>query len=694
MMNDIRIDFAPDIPLWLLAVLALGIGVFVIYGLMRQMRGGWIRAMAGIAMLAALSNPSILREERDPLKTVVAVVVDRSASQKLDGRDAATDALRDAVIARISKLPNFEVREVEAQDELSSTSDVSTALFRALTTAVQDIPRERLGGAILLTDGQVHDIPADPRAAGYDFPVHALITGRDNERDRRMAIVSAPRYGVVGEQAQIAWRVIETGFPGNNPVNVEIFADGERVASELAIPGQEQFFTTAIPHGGKNIFEFRAQVGEGEISTVNNRAFVQVNGIRENLRVLLVSGEPHAGERTWRNLLKSDPSVDLVHFTILRPPEKQDGTPINQLSLIAFPTRELFVEKIDEFDLIIFDRYRRRNVLPLLYYDNMVSYVEKGGAIMIASGPEFGEEDSIAGPLQPLLPADPDGSKVEAPFKPLISEAGLKHPVTRGLDGWRQDDPQWGRWFRSVGVTNIDGDAVMEGVSKAPLLLLHRHGEGRVALFLSDHTWLWARGYEGGGPYVQLLRRTSHWLMKEPELDEERLNLTVDGKNLLIERQSLEEVTDPVTLIDPTGKETTVTLQAAGPGQWRAEVPVGEFGLYTATQNSATGGDKRALAHAGPPNPREFADVVSTTALLSEPLQKIRGAAIRATANQFPGIVPIRPGGTASGPGWIGLENANASVLKGISRLPLFTGLLGLALLLAAISAMWAREGR
>ena len=114
-----------------------------------------------------------------------------------------------------------------------------------------------------------------------------------------------------------------------------------------------------------------------------------IEGIREKLRVLLVSGEPHAGERTWRNLLKSDANVDLVHFTILRPPEKQDGTPINELSLIAFPTRELFQQKIKEFDLIIFDRYANQSVLPSTYFDNIVRYVREGGAVLVAAGPEF-----------------------------------------------------------------------------------------------------------------------------------------------------------------------------------------------------------------------------------------------------------------------------------------------------------------
>ena len=137
---------------------------------------------------------------------------------------------------------------------------------------------------------------------------------------------------------------------------------------------------------------------------------VSIDGVRDKLRVLLVSGEPHAGERTWRNLLKSDASVDLVHFTILRPPEKQDGTPINELSLIAFPTRELFQQKIKEFHLIIFDRYARQGVLPIIYFDNIARYVQEGGAVLVAAGPDYASPTSIwRTPLEQILPAEPSG---------------------------------------------------------------------------------------------------------------------------------------------------------------------------------------------------------------------------------------------------------------------------------------------
>ena len=185
---------------------------------------------------------------------------------------------------------------------------------------------------------------------------------------------------------------------------------------------------------------------------------VSIDGVRDKLRVLLVSGEPHAGERTWRNLLKSDANVDLVHFTILRPPEKQDGTPINELSLIAFPTRELFQQKINEFHLIIFDRYARQGVLPIIYFDNIARYVRDGGAVLVAAGPDYAEPDQLwRTPLDAILPAEPSGRVTEAAFHARLTDLGKRHPVTRGLDGADDEPPHWSRWFRIVDTKTANG---------------------------------------------------------------------------------------------------------------------------------------------------------------------------------------------------------------------------------------------
>ena len=180
-----------------------------------------------------------------------------------------------------------------------------------------------------------------------------------------------------------------------------------------------------------------AAAGPQEITLANNRAAFTLAGVRDRLRVLLVSGEPHPGERAWRNLLKSDPAIDLVHFTILRPIEKaqNDNALESELALIEFPQDELFIEKLTEFDLVIFDRFTDRGVLNPFHFDNLARYVEGGGAVLVASGPEFAGPYSIAGQrnFSFVLPAAPQGDAIEAPFRPRISETGERHPVTAQL---------------------------------------------------------------------------------------------------------------------------------------------------------------------------------------------------------------------------------------------------------------------
>ncbi|MDD9910895.1 MAG: hypothetical protein OXR62_14550 [Ahrensia sp.] len=698
-MSDFTIGFAPLFPWPVIAAIVAAAGLLALYGLFRKLRGGWLRFAAWAALALALANPSVIREEREPLKTVVAVVTDFSDSQKLDGREEQSIATRDSLNALMQRFPQFELRQVPFRNaSIGDKNDASTALFTAVKSALQDVPPDQIGGVVMITDGQVHDIPEAASQLGFNAPVHALITGAQEDRDRRIEILQAPRFGIVGQSHQIDYRVSDANIDEAGFVDVTVLIDGEVVSVEQIQPGEEAKFYFDVPHGGKTIIEFRAELAENELTDVNNSAFTVMDGIRENLRVLLVSGEPHAGERTWRNLLKSDASVDLVHFTILRPPEKQDGTPINQLSLIAFPTRELFIEKIDEFDLIIFDRYQRRGVLPVLYFDNIARYVSDGGAILVAAGPEHADISSIhRTPLASVLPLEPTGNVIEEPFRARVSDAGRRHPVTRDLDGLQPRGsnvpPDWSRWFRLIEGANPQGDIVMEGPGDAPLLVLNRTEEGRVAMLMSDHVWLWARGFEGGGPHTQLLRRLGHWLMKEPELDEEALRATAEGNRIIIERQTMGDAPGNVQMITPGGETITLGFSDEGDGRFVAQYEADALGLYRIAN-----GDLTALTNVGPANPREYSQIISTTQAISPIATETGGLVTRIAkenpARSLPRIVPVRSSGTASGSGWMGFRTTESSVLKGITTLPLFAGILGLAALLMMLAGTWAREGR
>jgi hypothetical protein len=679
----------PDAVIWTALALAAVIALLLF---VTRTRGAAIRAIALALLVAALANPSLTREDRDPLTSVAVVVVDKSPSQSFGDRTRQTEEVRDALKKRLERIPGLEVREVEAGQADGETD--GTRLFHALGARLADVPPERVAGAFMITDGRVHDVPADVGALGFAAPLHALITGRPNERDRRVVLVAAPRFGIVGQQQTVTFRVEDSGVPGGGTAQVKISRDGEPLDQRPVRAGVNTEVQIPIPHSGPNIVEIEASPIEGELTPVNNRAVVSIEGVRDKLRVLLVSGEPHSGERTWRNLLKSDPNVDLVHFTILRPPEKQDGTPINELSLIAFPTRELFQQKINEFQLIIFDRYARQGVLPIIYFDNIARYVRDGGAVMVAAGPDYASQTSIwRTPLDQILPAEPTGKMTERPFHARITDAGRRHPVTRGLDGGADEPPHWSRWFRLVDTKSANGTSIMQGPDDKPLLLLSREGKGRVALMLSDHIWLWARGYEGGGPHLDLLRRLSHWLMQQPELEEEALRLVVHGKDLTVERQTMADAVAPVTLTSPSGATRTLTLNAGEPGVWRSVVTANELGLWRATDGKLT-----ALTNVGPANPREFAQVTSTPDVLA-PIANATGGDARRIADasghvELPRILAVRSSDTYKGDDWLGVKMRDASVVRGIGVLPMFAGVLGLLLLIGSLAATWAREGR
>jgi hypothetical protein len=684
------ISFSPLVPIyivWAAVGVAFLVSLLVVFG---RSRGAVIRVIALALFVLALANPSITREDRDPLTSVAVVVVDKSPSQDFGDRLAQTEAARAQLAERLGRLPNMEVRFVEAGQADGETD--GTRLFSALSSALSDVPHERVAGAIFITDGRVHDVPGEAAALGFAAPVHALITGHKNERDRRVVLMTTPRFGIVGQTQTITFRVEDQGAPPG-PAQVTVRRDGETVESRNVRVGASVSVNVPIPHAGPNIVEIEASPLEDELTPINNRAVVSIDGVRDKLRVLLVSGEPHAGERTWRNLLKSDASVDLVHFTILRPPEKQDGTPINELSLIAFPTRELFQQKINDFQLIIFDRYARQGVLPLIYFDNIARYVRQGGAVLVAAGPDYASQTSIwRTPLDVILPAEPSGRMNDGAFRAELTDLGKRHPVTRGLEGSEEEPPHWSRWFRLVDSRASKGTTVMHGPDNKPLLQLSREGDGRVALLLSDHIWLWARGFEGGGPHIDLLRRLSHWLMKEPDLEEEALRLLVRGRDLTVQRQTMSDAVSEITLTTPSGKTRTMTLSPAEPGVWRSTIEANELGLWRATD-----GTLNALANVGPANPREFTEVTSTAEVLAPLANATGGDVVRiedGSGVHLPRVVGVRSSDSFKGDDWLGLRVRESSVVRGIGVLPVFAGLIGLLLLVGSLAATWMREGR
>jgi uncharacterized membrane protein len=687
---------SPLLPWTVLGPLLGLAAVAMLAGFAARGRGRWWRAVLLGTLALALIQPSIINEQREPLKDVAIIVVDRSPSQRLSGRAERTETAVAALKSQLAAFPDLETRIVDS--DASPIAD-ETDLFGPRGEALSDIPRDRLAGTFLITDGEVHDVPrpvagGGPTGADAEGPIHVLLTGRRDERDRRLEIVDAPGYGIVGNSVTVTVRVVDTNIPAHGPAEISVSQDGGPPRTLSADIGATVPIEIPLSHGGPTTIELAAMPVAGELTEANNRAVVVVNGVRERLRVLLISGEPHAGERTWRNLLKADPSVDLVHFTILRPPEKNDGTPFNELSLIAFPIAELFDLRLHEFDLIIFDHYQQMLLLPE-YYRNLADYVRKGGALLEASGPGFeGPSSLYRTALKDVLPGAPTGRELDEPFKPLVTELGDRHPVTTELPGTRNDGPpDWGRWFRQGEITPAGPESatVMTGAEGKPLLMLAHAGEGRVAQLASDQIWLWSRGFEGGGPQAELLRRLAHWLMKEPELDENQLTATVKNRQITIARRTLLPGTGPATisLTGPDGDKREVTLADAGHGVARATIQADAIGLYKIGDGTRT-----AFAVVGSVDTPELRDVLTTEDRLAPIVRQTGGTIVWLADDEKLDIRRVDAEAPTGGRGWMGLRRNGRYTVRGVTETPLLPIPILLIVLAGALGASWYREGR
>ncbi len=693
---EFGLAFIPEIPWSWIA--ALG-GLVLLGSALALWRGlpGW--ALRGVALgilVLALAGPQLKREEREGLKNIAFLVVDQSESTGLEDRTTQIADAAEAATADIEGLSTpadpLELRVVEVGPDESGRNR-GTRLLTALDEAAARVAPGQVAGAVLVTDGRIHDAG---RIESFPGPVHALIAGEPDGFDLALEAVNTPAFGIVDESVifRVVPRVHGTGEPVER-VAVEVSIDGEPPETRNLTVGAENRIEIPIDHGGPNVVDIRLPAREGELTERNNRIIATVSGVRDRLRVLLVSGEPHPGGRTWRDLLKSDPIVDLIHFTILRPPAKQDGTPVSELSLIAFPTRELFLEKIDGFDLIVFDRYRWRGVLASAYLENISRYVREGGAVLVSSGPAFAGAQSLnRTPLNEVLPAEPTLEVFERPFLPRVTNLGDRHPVTAGLEAAAgrgpEGSPDWGRWLRHVEVIPRSGNTVMEGYEDLPLLILDRVEEGRVALMASDHFWLWTRGFEGGGPQSNLLRRVVHWLMKEPELEEEALTAHVEGRRVLVERRTLdEEPSGPLVATAPDGEERTdLGYEHVGPGRWQALLAGAEEGLWRFSD-----GELSAVAAVGPPSPAEYAEPLATGDLLV-PLAEATGGKVAWLSEGAPEVRMVPEGRRAHSRRWIGLESRDAYRVTGVQLTPLMPAWLAVLMVGLLLLVAWRREGR
>lgn len=716
------VTFEPLVPLWLLGVLALLALALCIVGLWRASRSGaLLRFGAALVILTWLAGPQRLHENRHPLPQTALLLVDHSGSMSLGQRNAI--ARQAADILAHARTPGLEFRMVNVREN----GHDGTRLFEALDQAAADIPPARFAGAVMLTDGQNLDTPdtipdrlrpAESGSRHTILPLHVLLSARDEETDRRLEVLEAPPYAIAGQDAHLRVRVQDAGPDTHDgtPATLSVRVNGEPARTVPVQTGSTQDITVHVAHPGPLLVSLAVSALEGEVSTLNNQTVVSITGIRDRLRVLLVSGTPNQGERVWRRLLKADPAVDLIHFTILRPPEKDDGTPLSDLALIAFPVRELFQEKIRQFDLIILDGFENRHILPRLYLENIADFVRQGGGLLLTAGPEFVGPGSLQDtPLGDVLPAHVpfENSIITQRFRPTLTATGRRHPVTAALPGAPQSPPAasasgaapavgasegigaWGPWYRALRPDRTRGEVLMNGPDGAPLLLLDHVERGRVALLLSDQIWLWSRGEGGGGPQAELLRRISHWLMKEPELEEEQLSASLSDGVLSITRHSVSTTaSSTVSVTAPSGTSQSVSLRPdpQDPGTFRATLPATENGIWQISDGTHT-------TYAAPvqADPAEFATLRATASRLESIANQTGGGVFWLGDSPDSLHVPsarVTRSSDLHGADWLAFPARGAHTVIGRTAAPLLPTWVYLLLTLPLILGAWWREGR
>ena len=692
-------SFSPLIDLWILYVLGFLCFLLIFLLLMKRINDSFLRLLFLLILCGFSTNPSIIKEKERIERDIVLVIIDRTSSQNVSDRQVFTASALKSIREQSQKLKGVVFREIEIFDGGLGNSNIGlkegSNIMTKLRQVIGKVPLGRFGGVILITDGQIHDVLPVDQKIFKNIPVHTLLTGKKHERDRVLVIDEAPQYGIVGKKVSLLFHIKDVGVDAfdsreNQLVNVTLTKGAEIILRRKVPIGVKTKFNFLVNHAGWSTFDLEVDSLVDELSPLNNHVLLKVNGIRNRLRVLLVSGQPHAGQRMWRSFLKSDVSVDLVHFTILRPPNKENFVPTEELALIPFPVRELFEQKLKSFDLVIFDRYLIRDILPTSYLQNVVDYVNQGGAIMLTVGPEFtGVRSLYNSKLSKILPARPTGGIFERGFVPKISEIGKRHPVTKNLVNREKlliAEKDWGKWFRQVETKLLSGSVVMHGIQNMPLLILDRKVEGRVALLLSDHIWLWARGYQGGGPYAELLRRTVHWLMKEPELEEESLEAAIKDGNLNVRRTSLSKSDVKINIRRPSGFKETHLFKSNAISNKGVAIPAREIGVY-----SVNDGVNSIKVSSDVLNSIEMRDLRVTKKFIKM-VSKASGGGIFWIEEGVPTLREVRLGRDTKGKKWVGLVNNRILITSGTKVLPLIPSYIFLVLSILILGLLWWRH--
>ncbi len=656
--NAWRLTSLTDLPAWALALAAAALAAAVVLG-WRGFRSepapARRRALLGLRVLAALLVFGLLLEPglellaQSRVRARVALLLDTSRSMGFPASPGGPSRMEEMLrwlAARQSELSQlagrFQVdvytfdKELQPGDAAKLASGLSnpqgaaslatgpsTDLLSALTGAAGAGSGGRpLAGILVASDGADNAELSEGVSAQtaqelqrLNAPVFALPIGGAAVKDLAIEKVRVDDFAFVRNQLAVDVTVSARGFPETD-VPVVIKREGQVVALKTIHikPGQARYEVklTFVPdRTGKFALTASVPVYEGEaLSTNNSKSFV-LKVIRDRVRVLLVVGRPSWDVRFLRQLLKRDPNVDLISFFILRTPGDDTHSSQDELSLIPFPTTEIFQQQLKSFDLVLFQNFNHRPYRMSQYLDGIAAYVRDGGAFaMIGGDQSFSAGDYAQTAIENILPVSllpPGAPSVDESLAQLrLTDAGRRHPMTELSQGLSQNDAAWGRLPRlpglnTVGAARAGAQVLIEAQDGRPVLVVGEAGRGRTLALTTDSSWYWsfvAAGQElGPRAYETFWHAAIRWLVRDPALTPMRLQA---------EKQSFDPATDlpaldaqvrgsdygaaagaqlSVQLVSADdGKPRPVTAGKAGPdGTAHVQLPALPPGAYKAT---------------------------------------------------------------------------------------------------------------
>jgi uncharacterized membrane protein len=650
--TQLKFAFANGLPLWQLVLIGLLLGAYLGYQVwyLRRKAATWLtllitglRLSAFALIVLFLTNPTVLLQIVQKIRIPLAVLIDTSESMGLPASSAAeATRLQQAkallvggrVLDDLERDFDLRVYRFDAHAAAVTRDDIAalaadgraTNVAQSLSEVQQEYRDTPLAGMVVLSDGIVTagEMPVEAmRHAGV--PLVTVGMGEpERYRDIQIAAVEAPTFAFIHSPTEIEVTVKSWGYRGQT-IPLVLKQEGRIVATaNLLLDDQRATKRAAFTLTPKEVGRYRLSVETpvqvGEMLRENNHQDFQLQVRRDKIRVLVVAGRPSWNYRFLRRALKSDPSIDLISFIILRTPTDVVNVPDDQLSLIPFPTNRLFTEELGNFDLLIFDNFSYLLYFPMLYLENIRKFVAEGGAFAMFGGDQSFDLGGFANtPIEDILPVNLERSGygyVQARVKMALTPEGLQHPITRLAPNAEETKRIWEEMPALRGFNRArrpKPEAVTLGVTadgqfrQAPLMATMQYGEGRTLAFLSDQLWRWnfemVGAHKGNHHYLNMVHQMVRWLVKEPELrpvqlfsDKDRYQL---GETVALRIRVLDHDFSPapaavlnVVVRDPQGQTLRVNaLPSEEPGEFQASLKAEHLGAVR-VEATARLGDK------------------------------------------------------------------------------------------------------